>query len=172
MSILKFDLKKFLKNYKLNEENVSMIFGAIVIVILGVLIVNYFRGNKPQLIPAQNSEITAGASTYEVKEGDSLWKIAEEELGDGFKWQEIQKENNLTTDVVEIGQTLKIPEISLISENGSIEDDTYTVVKGDSLWEIAVSAYGDGFSWVKIAKENNLTNPDIIHSGNILKLPK
>lgn len=149
-----------------------MVFGAIVIIILGVLIVNYFKGNKPQLIPAQNSESsTQSALTYTVKEGDSLWKIAEEKLGDGFKWQDIQKENNLTTDVVEIGQTLNIPEVSLISDNGSIEDDTYIVEKGDSLWEIAVSAYGDGFNWVKIAKENNLTNPDIIHAGNILKLP-
>jgi len=46
------------------------------------------------------------------------------------------------------------------------------VVKGDNLWQIALRAYGDGYQWVKIARENKLANPDLIHSGNILKIPR
>ena len=48
-------------------------------------------------------------------------------------------------------------------------DKTYTVVRGDYLWKIAVSQCGDGFAWSKIAKANNLKNPDIIHAGNVFK---
>ena len=48
---------------------------------------------------------------------------------------------------------------------------TYTVVKGDSLWKISVKELGDGYAWTKLAQLNNLKNPDIIHPGNVLKLP-
>lgn len=48
---------------------------------------------------------------------------------------------------------------------------TYTVVHGDTLWDIAVKQYNDGYKWSDIARANNLVNPNIIHSGNILTLP-
>lgn len=48
---------------------------------------------------------------------------------------------------------------------------SYTVVRGDSLWKIAVAVYGNGYRWSEIAQLNNLDNPDIIHAGNILQLP-
>lgn len=53
-----------------------------------------------------------------------------------------------------------------------ITGDSYTVKHGDYLWEIAERKYGNGYRWVDIAKENNLANPSIIHSGNVLKLPR
>lgn len=60
--------------------------------------------------------------------------------------------------------------------NGSVGEkisgNTYKVVKGDNLWDIAVRAYGDGYRWVEIARLNSLANPDLIHSGNELKLPR
>lgn len=46
------------------------------------------------------------------------------------------------------------------------------MVKGDHLWGIAVRAYGDGYKWVEIARENNLVNPNLIHPGNVLSLPR
>jgi len=54
----------------------------------------------------------------------------------------------------------------------AIEGDSYTVVKGDNLWNISVRAYGDGFKWTEIAKANNLTNPGLIHSGNTFVIPR
>ncbi|GEM_PF-756264 len=53
-----------------------------------------------------------------------------------------------------------------------IVGNSYTVQRGDYLWEIAIRAYDDGYRWVEIARANNLVNPDIIHSGNVLKLPR
>lgn len=48
---------------------------------------------------------------------------------------------------------------------------TYVVVKGDSLWKIAESTYGDGEEWKKIAGANTLRNPNVIAVGAELQLP-
>jgi len=51
--------------------------------------------------------------TYTVDSGDSLWKIAEQELGDGNRWREIYDANKETIgdnpDLIKPGQRLKIP---------------------------------------------------------------
>jgi LysM repeat protein len=48
-------------------------------------------------------------SQYTVKQGDNLWGIAEKLLGDGSRYSEIQRENNLRSDVIHPGQVLMIP---------------------------------------------------------------
>lgn len=55
---------------------------------------------------------------------------------------------------------------------GEIKGNTYTVQKGDYLWEIAQRVYGDPYRWVDIAKANDLSNPDLIYSGNVFRLPR
>ncbi len=135
-------------------------------------------------------------NSYTVVEGDTLWGIAEKSYNDGFKWKEIAKANNLQDSTsLEKGMKLVIP--SLPSENknmtqaptaqpemdnkaslpssttmNKIEGSSYTVVHGDNLWDIAVRAYGDGYRWVELAKANNLSNPGLIFSGNVLTLPR
>lgn len=49
---------------------------------------------------------------------------------------------------------------------------TYTVVAGDTLWDIAVKYYGDGQKYRKIAAANNIENPDQIDIGLELKIPE
>jgi len=58
------------------------------------------------------------------------------------------------------------------NQKETIKGTSYTVVSGDNLWDISVRAYADGYKWPEIARVNNLTNPDLIHSGNTLKLPR
>jgi len=48
----------------------------------------------------------------------------------------------------------------------------YTVVRGDSLWNISTRFYGTGYNWVVISQENKLANPNLIHTGNIFNIPK
>lgn len=52
------------------------------------------------------------------------------------------------------------------------EEKKYTVKKGDNLWKIAESVLGSGFRWVEISGINNLQNPDLIFSGQELKIPE
>ena len=53
-----------------------------------------------------------------------------------------------------------------------ITSNTYTVQKGDWLSTIAGRAYGDIMQYQKIAQANNITNPDSIEVGTVLKLPR
>lgn len=50
---------------------------------------------------------------------------------------------------------------------------TYTVARGDSLSKIAKTVYGDANRWREIfeANRDQIENPDLIHPGQVLKLP-
>ena len=50
---------------------------------------------------------------------------------------------------------------------------TYTVAAGDSLSKIAKKLYGDASKWKRIFEANRdiLKNPDLIHPGQVLKIP-
>lgn len=57
--------------------------------------------------------VTAFAWEYTVEEGDSLWLIAQKELGSGYRWTEIYEENKDTIkdpDLIYVGQVLHIGE--------------------------------------------------------------
>lgn len=60
--------------------------------------------------PAVSSSVKTG-STYVVKSGDSLSKIAAKAYGTGSKKniEKIKKANGLKSDVIRVGQKLKIP---------------------------------------------------------------
>lgn len=49
--------------------------------------------------------------------------------------------------------------------------DSYTVVKGDSLWAICKKFYGDGSLAYKLATANGIKNPNLIYPGQVLTLP-
>lgn len=180
------NLKKLLKNIKLNETAISVILGILVVTTVGILTFKYFTANNDGEIKegTKTEEKAEAGKTYTVKKGQTLWSISEEAYDSGYNWIDIAKENNLTSpnDISE-GQELRLPSVEPKEEttiavadeeinDTTIESNTYTVKKGDTLWAIAVSAYGDGYKWIEIAKANNLVNPDIIHSGNVLTLPR
>lgn len=169
-----------------------MVLGALVIVIVGILIVNYFKDKPSQTLPealTTTNQIQVG-KTHTVVQGETLWAIAEEAYGSGYNWTDIYTANKLTNAKVEVGQKLEIPAVTAKeptgsklskvtdlptepkTENQTITTDKYTVVKGDTLWSISVKAYGDGYKWVNVAKANKLVNPNVIHVGNVLTLPR
>lgn len=47
----------------------------------------------------------------------------------------------------------------------------HVVVKGDTLWDIAEEAYGDGRQWRKIARANSVKRPNRIYVGTVLEIP-
>ncbi len=50
-------------------------------------------------------------------------------------------------------------------------DTSYTVKKGDCLWDIAQSKLGAGSRYTEIATLNNISNPNKISVGQVLLLP-
>lgn len=187
--------------FRFGESYTSLILGIVVVIIATILLVTFVRGRQAASNPSQEtSSISTQESTelngevYTVKAGDDLWKIAQEEYNDGFMWSQIAKANNIANpSVIEVGTKLTLPKTQTKVEETTVSvqpvapqqttmttdqqatkitGNSYTVVSGDDLWDIAVRAYGDGYRWVDIAKANNLTNPDVIHSDNKLSIPR
>lgn len=198
-------LKQLLKTIKLNESMLSMAFGIVTVILIGVLVMRMYGGNKATIstdadkTEAQVEKVgdvavetkedgkkypTELAEKVVVAKGDTLWKIAEKQYGSGYNWVDIAKENKLKNpNQLNEGQELKLPKTAVIvvekakvaekpSTTPTITGDSYTVVKGDHLWSIAVRAYGDGYKWVEIAKENQIAKPNLIEVGQVLKLKR
>jgi nucleoid-associated protein YgaU len=54
----------------------------------------------------------------------------------------------------------------------TIKTDVYTIVNGDTLWDIAEKAYGDPYMWTRIATANHMDNPDLIYPGTKISIPR
>ena len=56
----------------------------------------------------------------------------------------------------------------------TLQDDSYTVVAGDSLSKIAKRQYGDMNLWRRIyeANRDQIKDPDLIHPGQKLRIPR
>jgi len=54
------------------------------------------------------------------------------------------------------------------------DSETYTIVKGDTLWAIAEKHYGNGTKYNEIVKANQpmIKDADEIYPGQVLRLPK
>lgn len=200
-------LEKLESEIQTNQSKVSLVLGALIVLVVGILVFNYFNKEKPSLGPAQQTtQVDQDVSKdslpgkYTVKEGDSLFAVAEKYFADGYQYPEIAKANNLTNpDQIEPGQVLQIPklepqEVQTSSPQPSpteeqpqapatgggnttiwgprIEGSTYTVVEDDWLSKIAGRAYGDIFAYDRIAKANNIPNPDLIEPGTTLTIPR
>ena len=64
----------------------------------------------------------------------------------------------------------KVAEAKVEREETKEPANTYQVKKGDTLWNIAKKELGAGNKYQDIAKLNNLSNPNLIYPGQILKL--
>ena len=96
---------------------------------------------------------------YTVKSGDSLWSISRKF---GITVDELKNANNLSSNLLSIGQNLIIPgkDLDAIGEE-------YVVKKGDTLYSIA-RKYNTSVDNIKSI--NNITT-DSLAIGQIIKLP-
>ena len=106
---------------------------------------------------APNGLIT---NTYVVQKGDTLYSIANKL---GTTVSELKKENNLTSNTLQIGEVLRIPTKEIYEE----EEDVYIVQKGDTLYSIAMA---NNTTVDELKKANNLTS-NILSTGQLLKIP-
>jgi nucleoid-associated protein YgaU len=178
------NIKKLLKSLKINENLISSVLGGVVVILMGVMIFNYFKSvnrtgtlTEEAAVKVEEVNGTEGG-VYEVKKDDELYKIAEKIYGDGKKYVEIANENGIANpDLIEVGMKLKLPDVEKVQVEvaKTNESSSYTVVVGDHLWKIAVAQYGDGYAWVKIYDANKKLigrNPNEIEKGMVLALPR
>lgn len=86
------------------------------------LIVKDSSGNSDSSSSADNNKY------YIVKKGDSLYSIAR---SNNMTVDELKTLNNLTSNILSIGQRL------IISSGSNVPNNVYVVKKGDTLWSIA-----------------------------------
>lgn len=183
---LEKQVKNFLKKIKLSESTISTIFGAIVVVVVGLLVFNYIKqGKSKQAISDQaaTNEADIMPATHKIVSGESLWTISEKYYGSGYNWTDIAAANKIDNpDMISEGQEIVLPKIN--TKNIDVaqteiqtavitaQPTAYTVKEGDDLWDIALNNYSDGYKWSEIAQANNLANPDILEVGQQLTLPR
>lgn len=87
------------------------------------------------------------AASITVQKGDTLWALSR---ANNTSVENIQKLNNLTTDLIHPGDILTVA-----------PEKRYSVIKGDTLWDIAI----DHQVTVSQIKEWNQLHSDLIHPG-------
>lgn len=105
---------------------------------------------------------TPSGTTYTVKSGDSLWNIAKKF---GISVEELKAANNLSSNLLNIGQVLKIPEEE-VTETGDYI--VYNVKAGDSLYSIGKEF---GISVDELVDYNNLSTSSLQINQQLL-IPK
>lgn len=177
--------KSLAKRFSSTDSFVSLVLGIAIVIVIGMLTMNYFTAqrqgaNDKKQAEDQKGELASLPATHTVSAGETLWSIAQRYYKSGYTWVEIQRSNNIqNANTIEVGQVLTIPNVPPIVPPGQIAaastevstQRTYTVVRGDYLWKIAVAQYDNGYKWSEIANANKLENPNVIHAGNVLILP-
>jgi LysM repeat protein len=117
---------------------------------------------------AQGSSGQSGAGVYVVSKGDTLSSIAKRF---GISLSELQKLNNIANaDQIAVGQKLRVPASASGSSATSTsgQGKTYVVQQGDTLFKIALRF---GITVAALQSANNVTDPNKVYPGQVLKIP-
>ena len=177
-------ISKSLRKIKWQESYASFILGAIIVIVLGLLIANFFsrRGQKIDMGQAttqtEEQAKSQAEQQYKVVAGDSLSKISEKLYGNQELWPVLARENNIVNpNVIFVDATLKIPAKSDAEKlKAEIATTSYKVQSGDTLFLIAEKVYGDGSKWTVLDRANKVGrlpngNP-LIFTDSTLVIPR
>ena len=120
--------------------------------------------------PVALDKTASALHTVIVQPGDSLWKLAQQNLGRGSRWQELLVANPGIADPTHIAAGT---EIVLPATVSSLKSDLkVTVERGDTLSRIAQAKYGRVAAWRCIAQANpEIADANRIYEGQQLLLP-
>jgi len=119
----------------------------------------YWGAKENVPIPPPETPPETGVTEYVVQSGDTLWRLAQRF---NTTVDAIKSLNNLTSDILMIGQVLLIP-----GTGSATPSFAYTVRSGDTLWQLAQRF---GTTVDAIRSLNNLTS-DVLTIGQILQIP-
>jgi nucleoid-associated protein YgaU len=124
------------------------------------------------------SAVIATQHTISVRPGDSLWKLAQLNLGRGNRWRELFALNPKIANPnrIRAGAQLNLPDVAVSPVLSPIAKTnaatTIKVRKGDTLWALAKSNLGRSSAWPCLATANpSLTDPNRIYENQELVIP-
>jgi nucleoid-associated protein YgaU len=134
------------------------------------------RPVRPQ--PAASFVATTAQKTVIVQSGDSLWKLAQQNLGRGKRWPELLAANPNIVDPNQIraGAELSLPAAGVgpasVRNAGNNATSTIKVRKGDTLWTLAKTNLGRSSTWPCLAAANpSISDPNHIYENQELIVP-
>lgn len=115
-----------------------------------------------------NSTVTTAAS-YTVKTGDTLSAIAAKY---GTTYQALASTNSISNpNDIYVGQVIKVSATATAASSqaasSTSSNGSYTVKSGDTLYGIALA---NGLNWQTLAKQNGISDPNVIFVGQKLSL--
>lgn len=114
-----------------------------------------------------NNTVTT-ASSYTVKAGDTLSAIAAKY---GTTYQALASANSISNpNDIYVGQVIKVSATVTAASSqtvSSTSSGSYTVKSGDTLYGIALA---NGLNWRTLAKQNGISDPNVIFVGQKLSL--
>ena len=120
---------------------------------------------------------TTSEKTINVRRGDSLWKVAQQNLGSGSRWPELLAANPWIANPSQIpaGAQLALPVVAaktVSTPSGKSRPPQVTVRKGSTMWSMAKANLGRWSAWPCLAAANpGLADPNRIYEGQELLLP-
>lgn len=107
---------------------------------------------------------TGNSATHIVQAGENLYRIG---LQYGLTTTQLMAANNLlSADQIYVGQTLTVPGSGTITTTSATA--THVVRAGETLSSIATRY---GISLAVLTQANNISNPSLLYSGQVLKIP-
>lgn len=142
-------------------------------------------------LPCDESPFHSGASAQSVLSELHRWQdtgdpvrliISDSDINDAFLIEDVAE--TLREGDRDIGLTLTLREYkfksalaaltgekpTFVREDERILPQTYTVKKGDTLWDIASRFYGEGGKWGALAAKNGVSDPKALQIGTVLTL--
>jgi nucleoid-associated protein YgaU len=120
--------------------------------------------------PSASVKASSALRTVIIQPGDSLWKLAQQNLGRASRWQELLAANPGIVDPTRISAGTEIVVPAKVT--GLKSDLKVTVKQGDMLSSIARTTYGRAAAWRCIAQANpEVADANRIYEGQQLLLP-
>jgi LysM repeat protein len=129
---------------------------------------------KPPIISVAPKPAASDLRIVVVQPGDSLWKLAKQNLGQGLCWHDLVAANPSIADPNHIaaGSRILVPASTPEVSHPPTPASKIRVQKGDTLWTLAQAHFGSASSWSCIARANPLLHdPNRIYAGQELLLP-
>ena len=165
------------------ESYASLVLGAIIVIILGLLVANFLTRQRRQIdggeqISQPQAEEVQPGGEYKIVAGDSLSKISEKFYGSQEYWPTIARLNNIANpNFIFADLVIKLPTKSEIeAARAQTTVTSYQVQAGDTLFLIAEKVYGDGSKWTVLDRANGRKrlpngNP-LVLAGSTIVVPR